>query len=191
MEIRGGNSGTHLTKLPELQGSIRRQRSRYFQTWWNHTQKRRLYNQPLVHIKILNNELCSLREEEKDVLAFITMCALCLYVFSVSHMYVCGCTHMCGSWRSTIDVILVHSPLCHWALEGYSSSVTCVFHEVLRWELGFWTRSSCALIILTTELFPSPVKYILRKAFDKGKCRFILEKNGQLWNLGDDVPISA
>lgn len=88
MEIEGGNNGTHLTKLPELQESIRRQRSHYFQTWWNHTQKRRLYNQPLVHIKILNNELCSLREEEKDVLAFITVCALCLYVFSVF-------THVC------------------------------------------------------------------------------------------------
>lgn len=47
------------------------------------------------------------------------------------------------------------------------------------------------VVILTTELFPSPVKYIPRRAFDKGKCRFILEKNGQLWNLGDDVPISA
>lgn len=46
-------------------------------------------------------------------------------------------------------------------------------------------------VILSTELFPSPEKYVLRKAFDKRKCRFILEKNGQLWNLGDDVPTYA
>lgn len=141
MEIRGGNNGTHLTKLPELRGSIRRQRSHYFQTRWNHTQKRRLYNQPLVHIKIINHELCSLREEKK---MFSTVYALCLYVSMYSHMYVCGCTHVCGGRRSMIDVTLAHSPLRHWALEGYSSSVTCVFHEVLRWELGFQTRPSCA-----------------------------------------------